>query len=86
MLSCMRTTLSLDDDVARLLFRLRESKKGSLKTLVNQALRLGLRQLTSPQPRRRPYRTKGVSLGRCLVGSIDNVAEVLAIVQSEQYR
>jgi hypothetical protein len=82
----MRTTLSLDDDVAALLTRVRESRKMSLKQAVNEALRQGLRQMTlSPKPRA-PYRTPSVSLGPCLVGSIDDVAEVLAVAEGESYQ
>jgi len=38
----MRTTLTLDDDVAAALERLRRTRNASLKDLVNEALRRGL--------------------------------------------
>jgi hypothetical protein len=38
----MRTTLTLDDDVAVQLERLRRARDANLKDLVNEALRLGL--------------------------------------------
>ena len=82
----MRTTLSLDDDVAVLLSRVREAREASLKDVVNEALRYGLNQMTAPPPRRKPYRTKGVSLGRCLVGSLDDVSEALAVAEGESFR
>lgn len=82
----MRTTLTLDDDVAKLLSRLRDRRKASFKEVVNAALREGLRHLNAPRPRVKPYRTRAVSLGRCLVGSIDNVTEVLAAAEGEDYR
>jgi Ribbon-helix-helix protein, copG family len=41
-LDVMRTTLTLDDDVAAALERLRKSRDASLKDLVNEALRRGL--------------------------------------------
>jgi SpoVK/Ycf46/Vps4 family AAA+-type ATPase len=41
----MRTTLTLDDDVAVQLERLRRSREANLKDLVNEALRLGLREM-----------------------------------------
>ncbi len=81
----MRTTLSLDDDVAALLARVQKARRLSLKQLVNEALRQGLQQMTSPAPPRQPYCTPEVSLGRCLVGSIDDVAEVLAIAEGESH-
>jgi hypothetical protein len=46
----MRTTLTLDDDVAILLKRLSEERQVSFRTLVNEALREGLRQLEAPAP------------------------------------
>ena len=82
----MRTTLSLDDDVAALLGRIREARKASLKDVVNEALRYGLDQMTTPPRRRKPYRTKAVSLGRCLVGSLDNVSEALAVAEGDSFR
>lgn len=83
----MRTTLSLDKDVAAALERLRKARKASLKQLVNEALRRGLGQMTSPPPPpRRPFRTRAVSLGRCLVGNVDNVSEVLSVAEGETFR
>jgi len=40
----MRTTLTLDDDVTVQLERLRRARDASLKDLVNEALRRGLRE------------------------------------------
>lgn len=82
----MRTTLSLDDDVAALLARVREANRAGLKEIVNEALRQGLKQMSAPPKRRRPYRIKPVSLGRCLIGNVDNVAEALAIAEGEDFR
>jgi len=82
----MRTTLSLDDDVAVLLDRVRQSKKAGLKQVVNEALRQGLRQMIEPPKRRASFRTRPVSLGRCLVGSLDDVSEALAIAEGEAFR
>src|SRR5262245_39488776 len=45
---CMRTTLTLDDDIAAILERLRKSRDASLKDLVNEALRRGLKDMTEP--------------------------------------
>lgn len=79
----MRTTLTLDDDVAAMLERLRESREESLKELVNEALRRGLKQLGARPKRREPFRTQSVDLGRCRLGNLDNIAEVLAIVDGD---
>lgn len=82
----MRTTLSLDDDVAVLIEQVRKTRKASLRQVVNEALRLGLRDLVAPPPPRKPFKTKSVSLGQCLVGSIDDVAETLALAEGESFR
>lgn len=82
----MRTTLSLDDDVAAALERLRKRRKLSLKAAVNEALRQGLATLsTAPGPKART-RTRAVSLGRPLVGNVDNISEVLARAEGESFR
>jgi hypothetical protein len=82
----MRTTLTLDKDVAALIERLRKSRGESLKDLVNEALREGLRHMTAPPRKRAAFRTKSVNLGRCLLGNVDNVAEVLAVAEGESFR
>lgn len=82
----MRTTLSLDDDVAALLEGTRKALKGSLKEVVNEALRHGLRQMAAPSKRRKAYQTRTVSLGRCLVGSLDDIPEAIAIAEGESFR
>ena len=87
MFRCMRTTLSLDKDVAAAIERLRKARKATLKEVVNEALRRGLGQMASPPAApRRPFRTRGVSLGRCLVGNVDNVSEVLAVAEGESFK
>ena len=50
MFRCMRTTLTIDDDVAVRLQRLRNERGDSLKAVVNEALRRGLEQMTARQP------------------------------------
>lgn len=82
----MRTTLSLDDDVATLLRRLQKKQKRSFKETVNEALRHGLTMMTKPVKSGKPFRTRTVSLGRCLSGSIDDVAEVLAVAEGDSFQ
>ena len=82
----MRTTLTLDADVAALLRRIQETHGRSFKAVVNDALRQGLRQMATPSNPRMRYRTPTVDLGRCLVGSLDDVAEVLAVAEDERFR
>lgn len=82
----MRTTLTLDDDVARLLERARARRGIPLKQIVNEALREGLARLETPRPARRRHTTRAVSLGRCLLDNVDDVAEALALAEGERFR
>jgi hypothetical protein len=82
----MRTTLSLEDDVAALLEKVRKAKGLSLKQVVNTALRAGLLQLTTQDRPRRRFRTRKADLGRCLVGNLDDVTGALAIAEGEAFK
>lgn len=82
----MRTTLTLDDDVVALLRRAVRKRKASLKTVVNEALRHGLRDLAAPPAPRPAYTLQPVSLGRCLLPNVDNIAEVLAIAEGDWHK
>ena len=72
----MRTTLSLDDDVAALLEQMRKERETTFKQLVNDALREGLARLSAPAEKQ-PFRTAPVDLGHCYYPNLDNVWEVL---------
>ncbi|MGH3664671.1 MAG: DUF2191 domain-containing protein [Egibacteraceae bacterium] len=82
----MRTTLTLDDDVAVQLERLRARGDRPFKQLVNEVLRAGLaradREERGPAG---PY-TRGVSLGRPRLPDLDDVSEALAIAEGDDYR
>jgi Arc/MetJ family transcription regulator len=82
----MRTTLSLDDDVAATLERLRRQRRIGLKQLVNEALRRGLIDMGRRRSPRRPVRTQVAALGRLRVSSLDNIGEALAIVEGESFK
>jgi hypothetical protein len=82
----MRTTLTLDDDVALMLKRLQKTRNEPLRALVNDALRQGLARMNSAPKRRRLFRTDTVLLGRCLLGTLDNVAEALALAEGESFK
>jgi hypothetical protein len=82
----MRTTLTLDEDVAAVLKRLRKARDCGLKELVNSVLREGLKRMTTPAGPRRPFHTQSVSLGRCYVPNLDDVSEVLATAEGERFK
>jgi predicted transcriptional regulator len=82
----MRTTMTLEKDVAARLERLARSRRQPMKALVNEALRAGLAQIEGPSTPRKAFRTTGFDLGVSRVGSLDDVAGVLARVEGETYR
>ena len=82
----MRTTLTLNPDVAKLAARMQRERGQSFKAIINEALRDGLRIMAAPTPQAEAYRTPSVDLGRCRIGGLDDIAEVLAIAEGEDYR
>jgi hypothetical protein len=81
----MRTTLTLDKDVAAALKRVLSRRRDGLKAVVNEALRIGLRQLNEPAKTKAHYRTPSVDLGRCLVPSLDDIEAVLAQAEGDRH-
>ncbi len=82
----MRTTVTLESDVEKELLRFQQEKGLSFKNAVNHVLRAGLKA-NSKKPEPRPlFETKTANLGRCLLGSIDDVAGVLALAEGEALR
>lgn len=81
----MRTTLTIDEDVAVQLDRLRRERDANLKDIVNDALRRGLRDMeTKPKPRKQ-FRMKTFDMGEPLF-PIDNVAEAIAHAEGDDYK
>ena len=70
----MRTTLSLDDDVAAAVQRLREERNLGLSEAVNELVRAGL----AAPPRRKAFRQRTANLGiRIDVSSVADALEHL---------
>lgn len=82
----MRTTLTLDDDVAVLIEEVRARREATLKEVVNDALRLGLKALEEPGSEPEPYRTQPKSLGRCRLPNLDDIASVLAYGEGDAFK
>jgi hypothetical protein len=82
----MRTTLTLDPDVATRLERVREARGETLKSLVNRALRLGLREIEDPSSSRDRYEVQSTSLGGCRLPDLDNVFDAIALSEGEGFR
>lgn len=82
----MRTTLTIADDVAAVLERVRRTRRASLRDTVNDALRRGLGDMERKPQRKKSVRTRTVDLGHCLLNNIDDVSETLAIAEGETFR
>ncbi len=82
----MRTTLSLDEDVAALLNRVRKTRDMDLKAVVNIALRNGLPAMLEKSPATRQFHTETISGGQCYLTNVDDVAGVLAAMEGESFR
>jgi hypothetical protein len=82
----MRTTITLDKDVAVVIERLRRARNQTLKEVINETLREGLKRTAPHREKRAAIRTPTVDLGRCLLGNVDDVAEALAVAEGEAYR
>jgi hypothetical protein len=54
--------------------------------VVNEALRHGLRDMEEQTRSSKPFRTRSADCGTPLIANVDNVAEVLAIIEGEDYR
>lgn len=82
----MRTTLTLDDDVAIELRRRCAERGRKLKVVVNESLRAGLAVLAEQErPVERRYVTSPVHLGRPRLPNLDDIAEVLSIAEGEDH-
>jgi hypothetical protein len=82
----MRTTLTLDDDVAAALERRRRELNHSLKQEVNDLIRAGLVQVEQERPKAARFRAEPLDIGKPLVDNFDDISAVLAIAEGENYR
>ena len=80
----MRTTLTLDPDVAA------KARKGAaqlhkpFKEVINEALRVGLAEILAP-PAAKPYRTDPRPLGLRPGFSYDNISELIAAAEGDDH-
>ena len=81
----MRTTFTIDHDVAASLEHLRKTRGGRLKDLVNEALRRGIKDMIAHQQPRKPFRTRAVDLGEVLI-PLGKVSEALVVAEGETFK
>ncbi len=77
--------MTLDEDVAEKTKKLAEKLRLSFKSVINKALRLGLEHIEKPVKQRR-YSTKPHAMGLLQGYSLDNIQELLAQVEGEDFR
>jgi len=78
----MRTTLSLDDDVIDQARKVAEKLSTSFREVVNEALRVGLREVEKPASSK-PYHTAPHPMGLRRGYDLDNVQEILSRLEGE---
>lgn len=92
---CMRATITVDSELVERIERLSQERATSFEDLANAALREGLEQLAGGTPRvgGEPEKKSGrisythpVSLGGCLLESLDDISSVLAAAEGEGFK
>lgn len=81
----MRTTLTLNEDVAIKAKKLAKKMDLSFKQVINTALQKGLQLMEEPE-QYRPYCTRPHALGLRPGLSLDNVQELLAQMEKEDFK
>lgn len=82
----MRTTVTLDDDLAVRLEQVRAQRGASFKDVLNEAVRAGLATLeTATQRSGEHRRTRVADLGDPLI-DVTNVWDAIGIAEGEDYR
>ena len=81
----MRTTLVLHDDVIERARAVAAKLRKPFKAVVNEALRAGLDLVERPA-KQRPYLTKPSPMGLRPGRQLDNIQELLAQIEGEDFR
>jgi hypothetical protein len=76
----MRTTLTLDDDVAAAIEHRRQEHNHSLKQEVNELIRIGLLHADQPRPETPRFRVEPLPVGKLLI-DVDDVSAALDIAE-----
>jgi hypothetical protein len=83
----LRTTVTLDDDVARALERIQAEERSTFRRVLNEAIREGLaaRERRARQGSRQVRTTHARNLGPRLT-SFDNTSELIAAIEGDTYK
>ncbi len=80
----MRTTMTLDDELAKAIKKLAHDSGKSFKEVVNHTLRAGLEAQNAP-PKPKPYRVKPTKLGGVLRGvNLDKALHIAERLEDEE--
>jgi hypothetical protein len=83
----VRTTVTLEPDVAAALRKLQRRTGSGQKALINEALRRGLRELGSAPPARAEvHRTEPFDPGPPAITGVHSVYDLLAFAEGEDFR
>lgn len=75
--------ITLEDDVAAAIDRVRRSEGKSLREVVTEVLRLGLARSERAEPDDRRFETRVAHTGRPLLPDVDNVVEAMELIAPE---
>jgi hypothetical protein len=81
----MRTTITLEDDVIEKARSLAERLHTPFREVINEALRAGLEKVGAPASDR-AYSTKPHKMGLKPGMNLDNIQELLARIEGENFR
>ena len=81
----MRTTVSIRDDLALELERLRKERDLSFKQALNEAVERSVVEMRQkPKEQRKPFRIKTFDLGKPLFTSPEELKDLIAEIQEEE--
>jgi hypothetical protein len=81
----MRTTLTIDDDNAVRLERLRKERDVGLKDIVNDVIRRGLDAAEAPPKKREPFRTRVFKGGEPLFRNPQELKDLIERLDVEEF-
>lgn len=81
----MRTTVTLRDDLALELDRIRKERDSSFKDVLNEAVEHGVIHMRDkPHKQRKPFKIRTFDLGKPLFNSPEELKELIADIQEEE--
>lgn len=86
MLRCMRTTVVIDDDILKQIERITRREGRTRRDVLNDILRKGIQAADQQSETKKTFETRSLNLGRCLLPSIDRIADVIAVAEGEAFK